>query len=296
MTILDKSSKPRIQQGVDEYLKNNPVYFIPDYPLEKLSHLKAGDSNYLEDPAVLNCYNTLSYKMLNHITYPKTIVLRMCESFNFVITSIDQEGILSPLNLNAEGNVHPGNKRLLAARYLNLDTVPVLYDKKKTINGYDRISSLKELYDLYGTEISVRIVERPTTTALEVSWHGHTKVRDENGNDDWVTASAIRDGFKSLPLLFLKNGLEIVNSKLDKTRIIDGLTTIYSKTNNNDIYIEVLDDDILDDVNFWELYFHIDPLVHRKECSSGKINIVNNLTDNNTVLTNCGLYKTLMRA
>lgn len=296
MTILDKSSKPRIQEGVDEYLKNNPVYFIPDYPLEKLSHQKAGDINYLEDPIVLNCYNTLSYKMLNHIAYHKTIVLRMCESFNFVITSIDQEGILSPLNLNAEDNVHPGNKRLLAARYLNLNTVPVLYDKKKTINGYDRISSLEELYRLYGTEISVRIVNRPTTTALEVSWHGQTKVRDENGNDDWVTASAMRDGFRSLPSYFLKNGLEIVNSSLDETRMIDGLTTIFSKTNNNDIYIEVLDDDILDYVNFWELYFHIDPLIHRKECSSGKINIVNNLTDSNVVLTNCSLYKTLTRA
>ena len=296
MIILDKSSKPRIQQGVDEYLKNNPVYFIPDYPLEKLSHLKAGDIKYLEDPDILNCYNTLSYKMLNYIRYHKRIIRQMCESFNFVITSIDQEGILSPLNLNAEGNVHPGNKRLLAARYLNLDTVPILHDTKKEVEGYNRISSLEELYDLYGTEISVRIVDRPTTTAIEVSWHGHTKIRDENGNDDWVTASATRDGFKNLPSYVLRNGLEIVNSRYNEITNIDGLKTIFSNVNSNDIYIEVLDNSILDDVNFWELYFHIDPLIYRKECISGKINIINNLTDNKTVLTNCGLYKTLTRA
>ena len=294
--ISDSSSKQRIQDGIDDYLKDNPVYYIPDYPLQKLSHMVAAGPDYIKDKQILNYYNTLSYKMIKHIGYENSMILRMSESFNFIVTSIDQKGILAALNMNTGTNIHPGNKRLLCARYLNLDTVPILYDTGRKLENYRRVRTIDDIFDIYDKDISVRIVNRFDRNILEVSWHGETKTRDSNGNDDWITASATRNGFVSLPKFFMKNGIEIVNSKRKFITEIEGFKTTFTTERKSKVSIEVLDDSLIGNVDFWELYFHIDPVVYRKECASGKINIINDFADNDITLKNCSLYKTLMRA
>ena len=49
-----------------------------------------------------------------------------------------------------------------------------------------------------------------------------------------------------------------------------------------------------ENLDFWELYFHIDPMVASKLCKTKRIRIINDYATGNT-LTECNLYNTLIR-
>jgi len=49
-----------------------------------------------------------------------------------------------------------------------------------------------------------------------------------------------------------------------------------------------------ENLDFWELYFHIDPTVSSKLCKTKRIRIINDYATDN-MLTDCNLYNTLIR-
>ena len=295
LLIQNKSEKPRIPKKINEFLRNHYLYYFPEYPLVNLGHIPGADTNYLPDNKIRNYYVNLDYKMIEHMDYPKHVIKEMCNLSNFLITSIDQNGVSSPLNLFDSSNIHPGNKRLLCARYLNLNYVPIVWQSFIYIPGLKRITTLEDIYDIYGTNISINLTTKSYgPVKLEISWHGETQRRDHNGYDDWYSASRSRTEFSVLDYL-LKNGLEIVNSTIEKEITNTQYPIKYTKTRTNEISIEILDDSLMDEnLDFWELYFHIDPTVASKLCKTKRIKIINNYATDN-ILTDCNLYNTLIR-
>lgn len=295
MNYKDYSDKPTLPDNIDEFLNNNPVYYVSDYPLNELSHVTCAGKDYIPDDTVREYYNTLDYRMINHVDNPNRVIHGLSDAFNFVVTSIDTKGIQSPLNMNHENNVHPGNKRLLCARYLDLDTIPVVVDIGKELDRGTRLNKLQDIYDIYGTDISIKIDYRFRRECLSVSWHGDTKIRNQNGDDDWNSASSRRENFFSVREYLVENGLEVVNSEIHKTVTNGSVVTHFRTSQQNKIGVEIHDTNLLKmNLDFWELFFHIDPLVSAKTCVTSKLSIYNNFANKN-VINNCSLYKTLIR-
>jgi hypothetical protein len=296
LLIEDKlSKKPRIPKKINKFLRNHYLYFFPEYPLANLSHIPGAAEDYLSDNKLRNYYVNLDYKMIEHRDHPKRIVGEMCNLSNFLITSMDQTGISSPLNFYDSNSIHPGNKRLLCARYLNLKYVPVVWQSFIYIPGLTRITTLEDIYNIYGTNISINLAPKSYgPSRLEISWHGETHRRDHNGYDDWYTTSRLRTEFSILDYL-LTHGLEIVNSTIEKEITNTQYPIKYTKARKNKISIEILDNSLMDEnLDFWELYFHIDPTVASKLCKTKRIRIINDYATGNT-LTECNLYNTLIR-
>lgn len=265
--------------------------YTPNYELQKLDNIASAGATYLPDKKVRFFYNNLDYRLLAHYNYEKKIVRDMIDLVNFLVTSMDQQGVKSPLN-KSNSSIHPGGKRLLIARYLNLPTVPVLEQNKKLLNKDDgNVKSVKDLFKIYSNDISIKIRNQK----LEVSWHGESKLRDNNGYDDWFSASRNRDG-NTLKIreYLLENGLEIVNNFIEKEQTSDIFVTKFVKQPTNKIYFTVTDEKLLS-YDFWELFYHIDPTVYKKTCKSQCIEIHNHFIDNTSSLENCNLLNTLNR-
>lgn len=265
--------------------------YTPNYELKKLDNIASAGKDYLPDKKVRFFYNNLDYRLLAHYNYEKKIVKDMIDLVNFLVTSMDQQGVKSPLN-KMGNSIHPGGKRLLIARYLNLPTIPVLEQHRTHLSKNDsNVNSLEDLFKIYSNDISIKIRKQ----RLEVSWHGESKLRDNNGYDDWFSASRNRDG-NTLKIreYLLKNGLEIVNNFIEKEQTSDIFVTRFVKQPTNKIYFTVTDEKLLS-YDFWELFYHLDPTVYKKTCKSQHIEIYNHFADNSISLENCNLLNTLNR-
>lgn len=295
--VQNLSDAPRLPENIDQFLEDNYFYYFPKYPLTRLNHIPGAAENYLPDYNIRHLYINLDYKMIRHQGYSNGVIHGMSKLSNFLITSMDQKGIVAPLNLYGDHNIHPGNKRLICARYLNLEYIPILWQTTLYIPGLRRVSSLQDIYDIYGKNISIKLCPKENQKdRLEISWHGESKRRDPNGYDNWYETSKLRTDF-NVPSYFLEHGLEIVNSTTN-TKLFrkQSYPFNFTTTRKQKISIEILDDSLLDeDLDFWELFFHIDPMVYTKTCKTKKIKIINDYANNNITLTDCNLYNTLKR-
>ena len=291
----DNSQSSRIPKRIDLFLKGNYFYYIPEYPLSNFNHIPGASKSYISNNTIRNYYCNLDYQMIKHQDYENRVIHSMVNLSNFLITSIDQNGIKSPLNFFNKENIHPGNKRLICARYLGMSHIPVLWQSVGPMLNLTRITKLTELYNIYGDDISIQIKKKEPQSTLEVAWHGETKCRDANGYDDWYTVSRLRTAINISEYL-LKNGLEVINNTQTFEIKNDIFRTTFLKNASNKIYIKILDESILsEDTDFWQLYYHLDPTIYSKTCETGRIAIINEFANSNTQLYNCKLYKSLKR-
>ena len=286
----DISSIKRLPiKQIKKAFKNFSFVYTPDYQLSKLNHMASADKKYLPNVEVRRFYNALDYRLILHYNYEKSVIGGIIDLINYLVTSIDQKGMKSPVNLY-KGTLHPGGKRLQIARYLNMNTIPVLEQIDKNNLAEGNVKNLKDLIEIYTNQISIQF----NRDILEVSYHGESGHRDDKGYDSWYKASEDRNVKVDVRKYLITNGLEITNNFLEKTIVQDEFfISKFVKKPKNKIYIEVKNKELLK-YNFWELFFHIDPLVNKKICSTKDI-IIHNEYAHNPTLENCRLYKTLIR-
>jgi hypothetical protein len=233
----------------------------------------------------------LDYRLIDHRFDKPTIIGSLVENANFLVTSIDQTGIHAPLNLHNNENIHPGKKRLTVARYVGLKTVPVLLQSEEPQDSGKRLLTIDDFFDVYGRDIGIYVNDYGRLEVTYLISH----MRDPNGYDDWLTMSYSREGHFSMAEYALQNGLEIYNSYRGDTVVNGNFKTIYTTNPQNEIFVEVLDDSLLDEgLDFWQLFFHIDPTIRTKTCKTDRLRIVNKMAEKDD-LTNCSLYSTMTR-
>jgi hypothetical protein len=293
------SNLPIMPDEVYRVLEKDFFYFLPNYPTKKVLRQTIWDQNLVPSNFEPHHYYNIDYRMLKYYN-----VLDMITTYGdllyYLVTSIDQKGIQSPLCSENLDTYHPGGKRATIAGYLGIKTVPVLAQFKEKVKKYEkfRIKSVDQLLKLYNYQCSIKY--RKDTGAIEVIWHGETKMRDELGYDNWFGKSTdIRNNnlqeIDFIPNFLLKNGLDIENPFISKTVTNGIFQTNYTHKSSSPIKIIVKDEKLINN-DFWELFFHIDPSVFKKFDSTRKILIVNESAgSNNIILENCNLIKTLNR-
>lgn len=276
---------------IKEILAKDYFYYYPQYSLHDLNHIPTAKSDYIKNDIVRPYFANLDYRLIDHRFEKPTVIGSLVENANFLVTSIDQTGIHAPLNLHNNENIHPGKKRLTVARYVGLETVPVLLQSERPQNSGKRLQTIDDFFDVYGPDIGIYVNDY---WRLEVTYL-ISNMRDPNGYDDWLAMSYSRDGYFSMADYMLENGLEVYNSYRRDTVVNGNYKTVYTTNPRNEIYVEVFDDSLLDEgLDFWQLFFHIDPTVKTKTCKTGRIRIVNSMSQKDN-LTNCSLYSTMIR-
>lgn len=289
---IDLSSRDLFDYDkIKEVLAKDYFYYYPKYSLQDLDHIPAAKPDYIKNNIIRPYFANLDYRLIDYRNDPHTTIGSLAENANFLVTSIDQTGILAPLNLHNNENIHPGKKRLIVARYIGLKTLPVLLQSEEPQNSGKRLQTIDDLFEIYGPNIGIYVNDYGR---LEVSSF-ISNMRDQNGYDDWVSMAHSRDDNFSMADYMLENGLEVYNSYRGDTVVNGNFKTIYTTNPKNKIYIEILDDSLLDEgLDFWQLFFHIDPTVKTKTCKTDRIRIVNSMSQNDN-LTNCSLYSTMTR-
>jgi len=295
----DISDLPRLPNEAYECFKNYFFYYLPKYPTRNILKQALWDPNRVPEYAEPHRYLNLDYKMMKfYHTVPA--IKSYAEQLWFLVSSIDQKGIQSPLCSENLKTFHPGGKRYAIAGYLDIPTMPVLLQSTKKIQEYNsrQLHHLFEITNLYNNQCSMKV--RKDTGALEVSWHGETSMRDNNGYDDWrkkadnVLSNTNTNTNFNIPKFLLQNGLDVVNKFRVGTKIDGIFKTNYCRKSNSPIKI-IIDDIKYIDLDLWELYFHIDPTVHLKVDKSSYIQIVNEIASKDIVYNNCRLLETLTR-
>lgn len=293
----DLSNKERMPNNLNNYLAENEYYYVSNYPCSYFNNSNLGTDHWNISLKDVNKVINLDYTL---ISSKNAKLQRFVGNIVDVVQSVDRFGVKAAICLNQPTNAHPGNKRLIVSRYLGKSTVPVIgkreFFKDDTLQ-MSRLDTIDDLYDVFGTEISVVITPK---NFLEVFYHGESLMRDANGMDNFAKkAYLVREQNKLCPSIsdyLLKNGLEIVCGfdKVKKTKKI--YKAFYSKTPVNKIYVEILDDTILENkFSYWDLFFHFDYENHVKICKTKKLKLVNNLSIKNNIVENCSLYDTLTR-
>lgn len=289
----DMSNKSRFDKNIELIFYNSNFYYIEDYPVKDLLPLQPWDYRIL--PMELNpwYYYNIDYRMLTH--YNELHEFRiLCDWMFFLVTSFDEKGILSPINLYDYKDFHPGGKRVTVADYMGIKTVPVLLQTDKLI-AEEKIQTLDQLHELYGYNCS--FITRDNKR-LEILYHGVTNMRDTRGYDDWYAKAArIKEehfGTESFSLYIYKQGLTVYNRHINETVTQNGFTTIFTTTRPDcPVYLEILDENILSK-DLWKLFFYIDPSVYKKIDETGKIIIHNNFgRDKQKIMLNCKMSRTL---
>lgn len=293
----DLSGQDRIPKNLAKFLTNNSYYYVDNYPIRHFDLSTLGTDDWNISLKTVNKVINLDYKL---ITTKNVKLKRFVTNIVDVIQSVDRFGIKAAICLNSKTNAHPGNKRLIVARYLGKTSVPVIGHRDFFEDNFKqmyKIDKVNDLYQIFGEQISVRIT---TKNHLEVFYHGESQMRDVNGMDNFAKkAGLIRAQNKVCPDIsdyLLQNGLEIV-CRFDKITETNRLyKTFYSQKPTNKIYIEILDDTILcNKFNFWKLFFHFDYENRIKICKGKKLKLVNKLSLLDNVIDNCSLFTTLTR-
>ncbi len=278
----DECDLERIPHGLDDWLAREPIYYHPAMPLDQIPPQRCGDDEYIQDRQVLGYYRNLSYEMIRFMDYENPIIGVMVTTACWLVTSMSEQGMLSPLNIQGwNNNVHPGIKRYIVAHYLQFDAVPVLWQGPERTSKW-KINCLRNLEEIYGRNISVKLRQKDHV-CLEVSSHSESNWRDPNGYDFWVKAALedlgnqhkifdyVRD--HGLNLLCDVPGYTINNADVFRTHAS-------RKADQHDFYLEIPDAQLLEK-DLWQLYFHFDPRVGLKTCPVTGIKIVNKLGDPN---------------
>jgi hypothetical protein len=271
----DMSNRPRIDPGTEEILNTYNFYYIKKYKLSKVP--QQDWASYVPDHTISNHFRNLSYNLMSFKNYKINAVSGMVDQGCWLVSNIDHKGIQSPLNM-FNGNLHPGRKRYIVAHYLQLKSIPILLQTKEELSQ-SKITTLEQLNQIYQNNYSTKIkIKSSGEPVLECSWHGETNSRDSNGYDDWWKVSGEAYNYKNVILDYISRfGIEV-------------------NMNEQDLPFEIIvHDKNLLNKDFWELYFHFDPAVHRKICETKKIEIVNRLTDSKIVMKDCKLVRTLFR-
>lgn len=291
----DESNLSRLPPDLDTFLAATELYWFPEFPLHELPIQRCSDANYIKELQVLDYYRNLHYELIRFIDYENTIIRNMVEYSCWLVTSMSQKGIQSPLNIQGwNQNIHPGLKRYIIANYLQLDTVPVVWQGGGRTSDYP-IKTLADLHRAYGENISVKIRDKGRQT-LEVSWHGDTNYRDPNGYDFWVAAAAEELCGKNLILEYLlEHGLQlqidVPGSTINNCDVYR--TFAHNKADQHDFYLKIPDVSHLQ-MDLWKVYYHFDPRVGVKTCSETGIQIINKFGDPNWQMT-VNLEKTIKR-
>ena len=293
----DLSKKERMPKNVAEFLASNEYYYVPNYPCSFFDSSTLGTDDWNISKKDVNKVINLDYQLIN-TKNPQ--LQRFTVRIVDVVQSIDRFGVKAAICLNSPINAHPGNKRLIISRYLGKKFVPVIGLKDFFVDSSFemlKIETMNDLYKIFGKEISIKIV---SNKFLEVFYHGESHMRDKNGMDNFAKKAAlIREQNSQCPDIsnyLLQNGLEVVCgfNKTKKTKKI--YKTFYSDKPTNKIYIEVLDNTILENkFNFWELFYHFDYENKVKVCKTKKLKLVNTLALKDNVIDDCSLYETLTR-
>ena len=303
LSKIDKGNRRRkirrIPDDLDNRLVKGQYCYIKEFPVTELqnSPQQWWDLDDTLSSMVRNCDYRLvdiarSHKKMNNwfLWKPETVF------------SIDQEGIHAPLGMvHKYGIVHPGNERIIIARYLQFDHVS-LFTKKSLCKSdtviTQMITNLDDLISIFGPKISVYVTNYGSEDRdnLEVYYFKSGKM-DYNSKDD-VSLLGEQERSTSecddLMKYLLENGLEVVYNGEQKVRTQGIFTTKFVNNPSNSTYI-VLHDNDLHNLDFWELFFHFDYKRRHKICHSKKIEIINNYNIDSKVY-NSTLYKTLIRS
>lgn len=293
--MKDSSINPRIPVESIECFNRHFFYFFPNYPNIELLKIQNWDN--ISYPESLNpeYYYNIDYKMLELKNLSKDYKMYTDYLF-FLVTSIDQKGIISPVNLYEKRVFHPGGKRVNIAAYLGIESLPAVVQSTINLGDSHKISSLDDLLGLYNNNCS--LIYRTEFDRIEVAWHGITGLRDKRGYDDWFAKaeqSSKKFLEKSLSDVILEQGLEIITDKKQSMEVNKIYKTYFTNHSRCPIRIKILDSSLLD-LDLWELYFHIDPSVYKKIDETGTIIIENDYArEEATILENCKMMRTLKR-
>lgn len=293
----DLAETPRISDEVIDCFNRYRFYFIKNCSVNQMLKSQAWDRKKLPLEFSPELYYNIDYKMLKHygslFAYDEYIKFLF-----FLVTSIDQKGIISPINSVELRWFHPGGKRVTLAKYLGIDFLPVIVQSSYDLR-LKPIKTFKELDDLYGNNCSYKY--RKDTDTLEVAWHGETGMRDTNGYDNWYSkAEEIRNKFKDkidIPSYLLEEGLTVVNPWVNNTITKGIFKTHFVTKSDSPLRIEINDKKLLE-ADLWELFFHLDPSVYKKIDKTESIVIYNNFAKDDKIVLknkNCRLIKTLNR-
>jgi len=282
LMFIDESNRDRIDTKLSKFFERYSLRYYPTWKLSKLPVQRCSDKNYISDQYVLDCYRNLHYDLIKYQNYSNQVINGMVQHSCWLVSSMSQKGVQSPLNMYDWKNIHPGKKRYIVANYLNLKTVPVLaqHPKDEIVTGGILINNLADLQEIYQNNLSVKIREKCEDLLIECSWHGETNRRDANGYDDWYSAAASLIGGKNIILEYLlENGLHVQYDFKSNDTIINSnkdiyVTKVYNRAYQQKFFIEIPDMQYLNK-DLWKLYFHFDPIVGIKECTETGIRIVN---------------------
>lgn len=290
----DDGDLNRLPQAAIECFGRYNFYFEPHYPTSSLLKMQNWDSTSYPENLCPEYYYNIDYRMLGLKDLSNEYRLYTDFLF-FLVTSIDQKGILSPVNVYETRVFHPGGKRANIASYLGIETMPAIVQTIADLGNEGKISSLEHLLDLYGNNCS--LIYRTEFDRIEVAWHGETGLRDSRGYDDWFAkADQITKKYfhGSVSEVVLEQGLEIVTEK-PLSPVDEFYKLKFSRNPSSPIRIIILDPSWLE-CDLWELYFHIDPSIYRKIDETGTIIIENDYAKNDALeLKNCKMNRTLMR-
>ena len=274
----DKSNNPRIDPEVALLFAEYKFEYFPKFPTKDLPLQRCSDANYITDLELLDWYRNLDYRMIQRKDYHNRVIEGMVLNACWLVTSMTENGVQSPLNMYEWDNIHPGKKRYIVANYLGLETVPVLCQFRDGQRGGIPITDLTGLSEIYGYDFSARIKHKPeyNERLLECSWHGETQMRDAKGYDDWHRAAGEALEFKNEILDYISEHGFHVNPADDRPFYLEATTQA------------ALDYDLM------QLYFHFDPRVGKKVDKKLGISIINHYGDPNWVI-DVDFSKTLNR-
>ena len=291
------NGKPRFPKNLNDILQTKNLYYYPKYNLCDLGDILGADDEYLSNDVVRNHYINLSYELIAW-TKTKKVIQNIVEGSNFLVTSIDRGGIKSPLCLHELKDntryIHPGNKRLIIARYLQLEYIPVVISSIEKVDNAIKLNTLDDIKKIYGNDISICT---PNDT-VEIHWHGDTFMRNDCGGNHWMKKSREENSSLGILKYLIENGLEVVSPFIEKdiTKSVNKkrFVTKFRKSSSQLLYVEVYNKDYLM-YDFWDLFYHMDPTVKVKSCKTEDIKLVNLMSNTDIELNECSLASSLTR-
>lgn len=294
LDVDDCAHVPRITDTVYHIFEKYNFYYIPEYSVDKLNTM----ISVHHDSAIIKRYRVKDFMNVSYewMKYKDKLFEYglWYNDFWWLVTEIDKDGVLSPINCFENQFFHPGGKRVRASVYLGKKNIKAILQTKDTYKNYKKIETLEELCSIYGNDCSFD--PRKDNDLLQISWHGATHRRDKNGHDDWWSvAETIRKEYDfNFSDLAMQHGIDVVNPWFVHTVKNDVYKINFVNKSNSPFRIELLDKN-LHSKDFWRLVFHFDYRYKTKICKSGKIVLHNDLSNQNLILENASLLNTLNR-
>jgi len=297
--FLDDSNLDRIDPALEQIFDQYSLTYFPNWKLSEVPVQRCSDDKYISDNQVLDYYRNLHYELIRFRDYPNRVIEGMVDFSFWLVTSMSQKGIQSPLNMYHWTNIHPGKKRYIISNYIQFDDIPILVQHRPNDvqkDGGIPVTSVDQLIALYGHNVSIKLRKKSDELLVECSWHGETQKRDRNGYDNWYRAAAESVSEENILLPYLlEHGLR-VKTDVKSYSINTGVFKTHASRDleESGFFLSV---PALDYLNYdlWKLYFHFDPRVGIKRCKTTGIEIHNEFGDPNWVVDNLDFKRTLNR-